>query len=112
MAWTRLVEEPARAAKLPPPKLVVLTSTYRQFFQPLVEFVLELRDQHPTRDLVVVIPDLVVTRFVRSAPQSLRGRILRAPPAAGDRASPSPAFLSARKWEQLKPRPRTSISAE
>ena len=58
--WARLVEEPARAANLTPPKLVVLTSTYRQFFQPLVDFVLELRDGNPTRDIVVVIPDLIV----------------------------------------------------
>jgi len=76
--WTTLVEEPARAAKLPPPKLVVLRSTYRQFFQPLVEFVLELRDQYPTRDLVVVIPDLVVTRWYQGLLHNHRGAILRA----------------------------------
>ena len=76
--WTTLVEEPARAAKLPPPKLVVLSSTYRQFFQPLVEFVLELRDQYPTRDLVVVIPDLVVTRWYQGLLHNHRGAILRA----------------------------------
>jgi hypothetical protein len=77
-AWTTLVEEPAHAAKLPPPKLVVLSSTYRQFFQPLVEFVLELRDQYPTRDLVVVIPDLVVTRWYQGLLHNHRGAILRA----------------------------------
>ncbi len=77
-AWPTLVEAPALAAHLPPPKLIVLTSNYRQFFQPLVEFVLELRDQYPTRDLVVVIPDLVVTRWYQGLLHNHRGAILRA----------------------------------
>jgi amino acid transporter len=77
-AWPTLVEEPARAAHLTPPKLVVLSSNYRQFFQPLVEFVFELRDKNPTRDIVVVIPDLVVTRWYQGLLHNHRGAILRA----------------------------------
>ncbi len=76
--WARLVEEPARAANLTPPKLVVLPSTYRQLFQPLVEFVLRLRDQNPTRDVIVVIPDLVVSRWYQALFHNHRGTILRA----------------------------------
>jgi amino acid transporter len=77
-AWPTLVEAPARAAHLPPPKLVVLPSNYRQFFQPLVEFVFDLRDKNPTRDIVVVIPDLVVTRWYQGLLHNHRGTILRA----------------------------------
>jgi amino acid transporter len=76
-AWPTLVEAPARAAHLSPPKLVVLTSNYRQFFQPLVEFVFGLRDKNPTRDIVVVIPDLVVTRWYQGLLHNHRGTILR-----------------------------------
>jgi len=76
--WTTLVEAPARAAKLRPPKLVVLPSTYRQFFQPLVDFVLELRDRNPRRDIVVVIPDLIVARWYHELLHNHRGAILRA----------------------------------
>ena len=76
--WATLVEAPARAAKLTPPKLVVLPSTYRQFFQPLVEFVLELRDRNPRRDIVVVIPDLIVARWYHELLHNHRGAILRA----------------------------------
>lgn len=76
--WATLVEAPARAAKLTPPRLVVLTSTYRQFFQPLIEFVLELRDRNPTRDVVVVIPDLIVRRWYHALLHNHRGAILRA----------------------------------
>jgi len=49
--WATLVEGPARATKLTPPRLVVLASTFRQFFQPLVEFVFDLRDPNPARDI-------------------------------------------------------------
>jgi amino acid transporter len=77
-AWPMLVEEPARAANLPPPKLVVLPSNYRQFFQPLVEFIFDLRDRNPNRDIVVVIPDLVVTRWYQGLLHNHRGAILRA----------------------------------
>jgi len=76
--WPRLVEEPARAAGKTPPKLVVLTSDYRQFFRPLVDFVLERRDESPARDVVVVIPDLVVKRWYHAILHNHRGAILRA----------------------------------
>jgi hypothetical protein len=76
--WTMLVETPAREAKLTSPKLVVLTPTYRQFFQPLIEFVLELRDGNPTRDIVVVIPDLITARWYQEVLHNQRGAILRA----------------------------------
>lgn len=75
--WPALVEAPARAAGLTPPKLVVLSSTYRQFFQPLFEFVLDLRDKNPARDIVVVIPDLVVAHWYEGLLHNHRGAILR-----------------------------------
>ena len=75
--WKTLVEEPARKAGRTPPKLVVLSSTYRQLFQPLIDFVFELRDRNPTRDVVVVIPDLVVPRWYQGLFHNHRGAILR-----------------------------------
>ena len=72
--WPTLVERPALAAKLTPPRLVVLSSSYRQFFQPLFEFVIDLRDRNPTRDIVVVIPDLVVAHCVPGAAPQSSGR--------------------------------------
>ncbi len=76
--WHELVEGPARASGHTPPKLVVLTSTYRQFFKPLVDFVLGLRDGGSHRDIVVVIPDLVVKRWYHGLLHNHRGSILRA----------------------------------
>jgi len=76
--WATLAENPAKAAGHAAPKLVVLSSTYRQFFKPLVDFVLQKRDEEPDRDIVVVIPDLVVTRWYQALLHNHRGAILRA----------------------------------
>ncbi len=75
--WHELAEAPARAAKLPVPELVVLTSRYRELFKPLIDFVIDLRDRNPARDVVVVIPDLVVTHWYQGLLHNNRGAILR-----------------------------------
>jgi len=75
--WERLVSAPVRAAGLPMPQLVVLESRFRQFFTPLIDFVIELRDKNPGRDIVVVIPDLVVAHWYHSFLHNNRGAILR-----------------------------------
>jgi hypothetical protein len=75
--WDRLVGEPVRGAGLPMPKLVVLESRFRQLFKPLIDFVLDLRDKNPGRDIVVVIPDLVVAHWYESILHNNRGAILR-----------------------------------
>ncbi len=75
--WENLACAPAREASLAEPKLVVLTSRYREFFKPLIDFVLELRDANPRRDVVVIIPDLVVTHWYQGLLHNNRGAILR-----------------------------------
>jgi amino acid transporter len=75
--WDRLVADGVRAAGLPVPKLVVLPSRFRAFFTPLIDFVSELRDKNPGRDVVVVIPDLVVARWYHGFLHNNRGAILR-----------------------------------
>ncbi len=75
--WEELVAGPARAAGFPPPQLILRKSTYRQFFAPLVDYVLQLRDGHPGRDIVVIVPDLVVHRFYHAFLHNNRGAVLR-----------------------------------
>jgi amino acid transporter len=75
--WEELVAGPARAAGLPPPQLVLRKSTYRQFFAPLVDYVIQLRDGHPDRDIVVIVPDLVVRRWYHAFLHNNRGAVLR-----------------------------------
>ena len=55
----------------------MLESRFRQFFKPLIDFVLELRDKNPGRDIVVVIPDLVVAHWYQGFLHNNRGAILR-----------------------------------
>jgi amino acid transporter len=76
--WEDLVGAPARAAGLPVPQLVLRRSTYRQFFAPLVDYVELVRDQNPDRDIVVIVPDLVVRRWYHAFLHNNRGTLLRA----------------------------------
>jgi hypothetical protein len=76
--WDELVGAPARAAGLPVPQLVLRKSTYRQFFAPLVRYVEDLRDRHPDRDVIVIVPDLVVRHWYHRFLHNNRGTVLRA----------------------------------
>jgi amino acid transporter len=75
--WEELVAGPARSAGLEPPQLVLRKSTFRQFFSPLIDYVEDLRDGHPDRDLVVIVPDLVVKRWYHAFLHNNRGTVLR-----------------------------------
>ena len=75
--WEDLVGGPARAAGLVPPQLILRKSTFRQFFAPLVDYVEQLRDEHPQRDIVVIVPDLVVHRWYHAFLHNNRGAVLR-----------------------------------
>jgi amino acid transporter len=75
--WELLIESPARAAGITPPKLTILTSSYRRFFAPFVDFVIGLERAHPDRDIVVVIPDLVMNHWYEGLLHNNRGAFLR-----------------------------------
>ena len=75
--WEDLVGGPARATGLPVPRLILQKSTYRQFFAPFIDYVEQLRDHHPDRDIVVIVPDLVVTRWYHAFLHNNRGTVLR-----------------------------------
>jgi amino acid transporter len=75
--WDDLVGVPARAAGVAPPRLVLRKSTYRQFFAPLIQYVEQLRDEQPTRDVVVIVPDLVVKRWYHALLHNNRGLMLK-----------------------------------
>ena len=61
--WETLVREPARAAHVAAPKLIVVYSPYRRLYAPLKEVVLDLKHSHPERDIAVIVPELVGTRW-------------------------------------------------
>jgi amino acid transporter len=61
--WKKLVMEPAEKNGLPTPKLIVLYSPYRRLYSPLKEAVTDLRRAHPTREIAVIVPELIGTRW-------------------------------------------------
>jgi amino acid transporter len=61
--WEQRVREPATAAALRPPKLFVIYSPYRRLYGPLKQVVSDLQRAHPGRDLAVIVPELVRTRW-------------------------------------------------
>ncbi len=75
--WEELVAGPARAAGRPAPNLVLRKSTYRQFFAPLIDYVERLRDDNPDREVVVIVPDLVVRHWYHTFLHNNRGAWLR-----------------------------------
>jgi amino acid transporter len=76
--WEALVADPARAARRAVPRLVLQRSSYRQFFGPLIQYIERLRDQNPGRDIVVIVPDLIVARWYQALLHNNRGAFLRA----------------------------------
>jgi amino acid transporter len=62
--WEERVRAPAAAAGVQPPKLIVIYSPYRKIYAPLKQVVSDLQGAHPGRDLAVVVPELVSTRWL------------------------------------------------
>jgi Amino acid permease len=61
--WERLVREPTRAVHLPAPKLIIIYSPFRRLYQPLIQVVSDLKRAHPDRDIAVIIPELIGTKW-------------------------------------------------
>jgi amino acid transporter len=76
--WCERVETPARAAHLPVPQLVALTSPYRHVFNPLLNYILETKRTHPDRQIAVLIPELVARRWYEHFLHNKRAAMLKA----------------------------------
>ena len=46
-----------------PPRLIVVSSPYRRLYAPLMQVVTDLQHAHPGRDIAVIVPELVGTRW-------------------------------------------------
>jgi amino acid transporter len=57
--WRERIEQPARAAGFPEPRLEVIHSPYRQLFQPILDYIDAVKEQSPDRMIAIVIPELV-----------------------------------------------------
>jgi amino acid transporter len=75
--WSQYVEDPAREAGVPVPRLVVLQAPYRRIHVPLLEFVDALKSQHPGRVVAVLIPEVVKRRWWQHLLHTHHARRLR-----------------------------------
>jgi len=59
--WDNFVLAPHREQELPLPNLVILKSPYRQVISPIVDYVFRVVDQHPARQIAVVVRSCLST---------------------------------------------------
>jgi len=62
-AWREYVIRPVNQVRLHEPELVVLSSPYRLFQRPFLEYVLKLEQENPRRIIAVVVPELVESQW-------------------------------------------------
>ncbi|MGA9719344.1 MAG: APC family permease [Acidobacteriaceae bacterium] len=75
--WQHMVVEPLQAAKLPVPKLIILRSPYRYIVTPLVERILKVEAENPHRQIAVLVPELVVSRWWQNLLHNQRAQVLK-----------------------------------
>jgi amino acid transporter len=75
--WENYVVKPFREAGKEPPQLHFLPSPYRFVIVPFVQYILELSQKNPERNIVVVIPELVEDKWYEYFLHNQRGRLLQ-----------------------------------
>jgi amino acid transporter len=76
--WSEFVEKPAKAANLPLPHLVVLESPYRFVVKPLVDYAVAQQAAHPDRNITMLVPQLVESRWYHYLLHDNRPEVIRA----------------------------------
>ena len=75
--WQRNVAGPVAAANLPVPKLVFLPSPYRFVLTPLLNYILQLEQEHPECQIAVLVPELVVKHWWQTPLHNQRAQLLK-----------------------------------
>jgi amino acid transporter len=76
--WREQVEKPAWEAGLPVPELVTLHSPFRFVVRPVLDYVLALEQANPDRQIAVLIPELVESRWYYNLLHNNRSTALKA----------------------------------
>jgi amino acid transporter len=76
--WHELVETPAREAGVPAPELVILRSRFRFVLGPIVDYALELEKANPSRQIAVLLAELIESRWYYALLHNNRAEVLRA----------------------------------
>ena len=76
--WRDYAEIPAEKFGHKPPALIQIESPYRHLHTPLLHYILKLRDDNPTRQIAVIIPELVERRWYHHLLHNQRASVLKA----------------------------------
>ena len=76
--WPEMVEGPTQMLGLPAPHLVVLESPYRRLIGPLLDYITTFADEHPDRQIAVIIPDLIEQHWYHYLLHNQQGELLKA----------------------------------
>lgn len=74
--WEERIVKPCVDAAIPVPRLVEIKSPYRYVIEPIIDFIFELEQLHPDRQIAVIIPNLVERRWHRRFLHNQRGELL------------------------------------
>lgn len=75
--WPQFVEKPVQELGITAPRLVILPSPYRFVSTPIVDYVLDLQNKDPGRQLAVMIPELVERHWYYYFLHNQRAAILK-----------------------------------
>ena len=75
--WKRLVQEPVKQAGGMPPSLVTLPSPYRLVLKPIIEYVLQIEERNPGRQIAVIVPELVERHWYHYPLHNQRAELLK-----------------------------------
>jgi amino acid transporter len=75
--WASFAHEPAVAAGLPPPELVVIDSPYRLLLTPILDYVLQVEKENPGRQIAVLLPEMVERHWFHYPLHNQRAEILK-----------------------------------
>jgi hypothetical protein len=76
--WSALIELPSQNAQLPVPGLVSLKSPYRFVVAPVMEYILKLQSENPTRHIAVLVPELIENHWYNFLLHNNRSKLLKA----------------------------------
>jgi amino acid transporter len=76
--WHAQVEVPTTNARLSTPQLITISSPYRHVFNPLLDYILKMKQIHPDRQIAVLIPELVARHWYEHLLHNKRAAMLKA----------------------------------
>jgi amino acid transporter len=76
--WSKIVEEPVKQAGRIPPKLITLVSPYRLVLRPILDYVVQIEQEIPGRQIAVIVPELVERHWYHYPLHNQRAELLKA----------------------------------